>query len=228
MLTIRHLGFTQALLSTITQKYVLSPTGTIFTSELPSAFSTPLPTGGTNTPAQVQNPGPQNQPAGLGVNPLLVAATHANNPATPSNHYNPAVAPVTPQDPNMNAAALAAHHRSTGHSQTPMSVKTLKPPEYFPEWKEQGSGGGGVGPAAPGASIGATGTISSTNGAQDNIARPGGASSSQNVGMEEATFLGAQVAAKVVFVIDQGLSKGFLSRVEYNEGGPAGIHETSL
>jgi actin-related protein 9 len=46
--------------------------------------------------------------------------------------------------------------------------------------------------------------------------------------MEEATFLGAQVAAKVVFVIDQGLSKGFLSRVEYNESGPTGIHEYSL
>lgn len=49
-----------------------------------------------------------------------------------------------------------------------------------------------------------------------------------NVGMEEATFLGAQVAAKVVFVIDQGISKGFLSRVEYNEAGPSGIHDCSL
>jgi actin-related protein 9 len=43
--------------------------------------------------------------------------------------------------------------------------------------------------------------------------------------MEEAVFLGAQVASKVVFVIDQGLSKGFMSRVEYNENGPSAIHE---
>jgi actin-related protein 9 len=43
--------------------------------------------------------------------------------------------------------------------------------------------------------------------------------------MEEAVFLGAQVASKVVFVLDQGLSKGFMSRVEYNENGPSAIHE---
>ena len=41
-------------------------------------------------------------------------------------------------------------------------------------------------------------------------------------------FLGAQVAAKVVFVVDQGLSKGFMSRTEYNELGPQGIHESCL
>ena len=45
------------------------------------------------------------------------------------------------------------------------------------------------------------------------------------VGSEEAAFLGAQVAAKVLFVVDQGLSKGFMSRTEWNELGPQGIHE---
>lgn len=76
-----------------------------------------------------------------------------------------------------------------------------------------------VPPSATGAAagVGAAGTSTGLGGA-------GG----QNVGMEEATFLGAQVAAKVVFVIDQGVSKGFLSRVEYNETGPAGIHDCSL
>lgn len=43
--------------------------------------------------------------------------------------------------------------------------------------------------------------------------------------MEEAVFLGAQVAAKVIFVLDQGLSKGFMSRVEYNEHGPSAISD---
>lgn len=42
---------------------------------------------------------------------------------------------------------------------------------------------------------------------------------------EEAVFLGSQVAAKVIFVVDQGLSKGFLSRVEFNEEGPTAIHQ---
>ncbi|EGC45443.1 actin-like protein arp9 [Histoplasma capsulatum var. duboisii H88] len=215
-------GFTQALLSTINQKYVLSPSsGTIFTSELPSQMSTPLPTGGTNTPAHLQNPGPLHHPAAHGVNPLLVAATHANNPSTP-NHLNP----HDPHSTNSPAAAAhQQHHRSTGHSQTPTSIRLLKPPEYFPEWKNQGasgsSGAGGVlvPPSATGAAagVGAAGTSTGLGGA-------GG----QNVGMEEATFLGAQVAAKVVFVIDQGVSKGFLSRVEYNETGPAGIHDCSL
>lgn len=42
---------------------------------------------------------------------------------------------------------------------------------------------------------------------------------------DEAVFLGAQVAAKVIFVVDQGASKGFLSRVEFNEEGPTAIHQ---
>ncbi|KAJ5245149.1 hypothetical protein N7489_005245 [Penicillium chrysogenum] len=35
-------GFTQALLAVITQKFILSPSGTIFTSEIPSNFTTPF------------------------------------------------------------------------------------------------------------------------------------------------------------------------------------------
>ncbi|PYH93131.1 chromatin remodeling complex subunit [Aspergillus ellipticus CBS 707.79] len=182
-------GFTQTLLATITQKFILSPSATMFTSEIPSNFSTPLPTGGTNTPAPSGQAGPMNHPAGHGVNPLLVAATHANNPL-----------PGTPSmDPAMSL------HRSTGHSQTPTSVKTLRPPEYFSEWKEQSNTN------APGAA-GAGG--------------PGAPSTGH--GMEEAVFLGAQVASKVVFVLDQGLSKGFMSRVEYNENGPSAIHEYAM
>ncbi|PGH17480.1 hypothetical protein AJ79_01080 [Helicocarpus griseus UAMH5409] len=225
-------GFPQALVSTLSQKYILTPSsGTIFTSELPSQMSTPLPTGGTNTPAHLQNPGPLHHPAAHGVNPLLVAATHANNnPATPNHHFNP-------NDPGAAAAAAAAqhhqhpHHRSTGHSQTPTSIKLLKPPEYFPEWKNQGGGGAGAaGAAGAGADkAGASSGAGGANGAGGAGTGPGsGSTGGHNVGMEEATFLGAQVAAKVVFVIDQGISKGFLSRVEYNEAGPGAIHECSL
>jgi actin-related protein 9 len=42
---------------------------------------------------------------------------------------------------------------------------------------------------------------------------------------EEAVFLGSQVAAKVIFVVDQGNSKGFLTRTEFNEDGPTAIHQ---
>ena len=108
------------------------------------------------------------------------------------------------------------HYRSTGHSQTPTSVKSLKPPEYFSEWKEQGSSN------APGAS-GAGNKPSAPAGG------PGGPGSpSTGHGLEEAAFLGAQVAAKVVFVLDQGINKGFMSRVEYNESGPSAIHEYAM
>jgi len=123
-------------------------------------------------------------PAAHGVNPLLVAATHANNPATNAQSLSSASLQVPGAgDPNQNGV----HRGSGGHGQSPTSIKVLKAPDYFPEWKE------------PGVS-----------------------------GMEEAVFLGAQVAAKVIFVVDQGLSKGFFSRMDYNELGPMGIHEYSL
>ncbi|KAI9736201.1 MAG: Actin-like protein arp9 (SWI/SNF complex component arp9) [Cirrosporium novae-zelandiae] len=50
----------------------------------------------------------------------------------------------------------------------------------------------------------------------------------KEAGFEEAVFLGAQVAAKVVYVVDQGASKGYMARAEYNELGPQGIHESTL
>ncbi|KAJ5551629.1 hypothetical protein N7461_006327 [Penicillium sp. DV-2018c] len=161
-------GFTQALLSVLQQKFILSPSGTIFTSEIPSNFTTPLPTGGTNTPAPMGQPGPMYHPAAHGVNPLLVAATH-NNPGMPGA------------------------------------------PEYFPDFKDQGNSN------APGASS------SSAAG------NPGASGAAQGGhGMEEAVFLGAQMAARVFFVLDQGLSKGYMSRIEYNESGPSAIHEYVL
>jgi actin-related protein 9 len=47
----------------------------------------------------------------------------------------------------------------------------------------------------------------------------------KEAGFEEAQFLGAQVMAKVLFVADQGLSKGFMTRNDYNDMGPSGIVE---
>ena len=52
----------------------------------------------------------------------------------------------------------------------------------------------------------------------------------KEVGYDEAGFLGAQVAAKVVFVVDpnaQG-TKGYMNRSDYNEQGPTGIHDFIL
>jgi actin-related protein 9 len=113
---------------------------------------------------------------------------------------------------NQAYLAMTSMHRSTGHSQTPTSVKTVKPPDYFPEWKDQG------GSNAPGAT-GAGGTNTTS-------ANPAGA---PRPGMEESIFLGAQIAAKIVFINDnQGQYKGYLPRSEYNENGPSAIHEYAL
>lgn len=50
----------------------------------------------------------------------------------------------------------------------------------------------------------------------------------KDVGYDEAAFLGAQVAAKVIFVVDQGMSKGYMTRPDYNDQGPTGIHDYSM
>lgn len=159
-------GFKEALLARLSAKYLISPSSaTIFTSELPSNLSTPMATG-ANTP-QPQIPGQLHHPAG--VNPLLIAATTAQNP-----HLAPPGSVVS----------QSMYHSHVSHGQTPTSIKMAKIPEYFPEWKE--------------------------------------------VGYDEATFLGAQVAAKVLFINDGGASNGYMMRTHYNEVGPGGIHEVYL
>ncbi|KAF2500760.1 hypothetical protein BU16DRAFT_479396 [Lophium mytilinum] len=156
-------GFKDALMSTLSTKYLISPSSaTIFTSELPSNISTPAGTGANTPQPQLGPHGSSSQ-----VNPLLLAATTAQNP-----HLNPGLAM-----PSM-------HNSHSNHGQTPTSIRTVKPPEYFPEWKD--------------------------------------------FGYDEAAFLGAQVGAKVLFIVDQGQSKGYMTRPDYNEQGPTGIHEYSL
>ncbi|RMZ80849.1 hypothetical protein DV737_g2836, partial [Chaetothyriales sp. CBS 132003] len=181
----RTKGFTQALVSTLSSRYTLSPsTATIFTSELPSNFTTPVATPGTNTPVPGHPPHPMSHPASHGVNPLLVAATR--NVMQPHAGQVPQHLQVPgTHTPLPDPTAHSTLHR--GFSQSPTTIKTAKAPEYFPEWKD---------PAV--------------------------------AGMEEAAFLGAQVAAKVVFITDQGASKGFMTRTEYNDVGPSGIHECAL
>lgn len=155
-------GFKEALLDTLQKKYTISPSSaTIFTSELPSNMSTPIATG-ANTPMPGQQP-----PHHSGVNPLLLAATTAQNPQL-----------------HPSASQHQQHSLHSSHGQTPTSIKLAKIPDYFPEWKE--------------------------------------------VGYEEASFLGAQVAAKVLFVNDAGASNGYMTRTGYNEQGPSGIHECML
>ncbi|KAK5169382.1 Actin-like protein arp9 (SWI/SNF complex component arp9) [Saxophila tyrrhenica] len=162
-------GFQEALLDTLNKKYIISPSSaTIFTSELPSNLSTPMATG-ANTP-QPQMPGQQQSHHG-GVNPLLLAATTAQNPQ------------LHPSGSVMGQSTHGQHMHSS-HAQTPTSIKLAKIPEYFPEWKE--------------------------------------------VGYDEASFLGAQVAAKVLFIVDGGQSNGYMTRTGYNEQGPNGIHECML
>jgi actin-related protein 9 len=171
-------GFKDALLSVLHTRYVVSPSSaTMFTSELPSNLSTPLPTNGTNTPVPGQMQSQQLHHTNThGVNPLLAAATkHATQQLHP--------APSHLQVPGSHHEHT--HHR--GHSQGPTSIKVSRVPEYFSEWKDQY--------AAP---------------------------------MEEAAFIGAQTAAKCIFIVDQGATQCFLTRGAFNEVGPVGIHDIFL
>ena len=157
-------GFKDALVATLNNRYLVSPSSaTMFMSELPSNLATPSGTG-SMTPNASFSSTPHPIPSASAVNPLLLAATTASNPAL---------------NPNLSITSYNGSHTHSSHSQSPTSIKVANPPSYFPEWKSY----------------------------------------------EEAVFLGSQVAAKVVFVVDQGLSKGFLSRVEFNEEGPSAIHQ---
>ncbi len=185
------------MLATIQSKYIISPSSaTIFTSELPSNISTPIGTG-ANTPQPQQS----QVYAPPGVNPLLVAATTAQNPhlhpSTPAHshaHIQSSVQAHIQTPTPFPAQALAAsqsqassvppQNAHSSHGQTPTSAKLAKIPDYFPEWKE--------------------------------------------AGYEDAVFLGAQVAAKVMFVVDQGVNKGYMARTDFNEQGPMGIHDYSM
>ncbi|RYN36030.1 hypothetical protein AA0119_g5129 [Alternaria tenuissima] len=156
-------GFKESLLQTIQTKYLVSPSSaTIFTSEIPSNVSTPIGTG-ANTPQPQLGPH-----GGSQVNPLLLAATTAQ-----TQHMMP----------HGGIPGMSGNTHSS-HGQTPTTIKFIKPPEYFPEFKD--------------------------------------------VGFDESAFLGAQVAAKVIFVVDQGQSKGYMTRPDYNDQGPQGIHDYSL
>lgn len=46
----------------------------------------------------------------------------------------------------------------------------------------------------------------------------------QTIGDSEIIALGAQVMSRVIFINDQGASAGFMTRNQYNESGPSGIH----
>ena len=157
-------GFKDALVQTLSNRYLVSPSSaTMFMSELPSNLATPSGTG-SQTPNASFSSTPHAPPTASAVNPLLLAATTASNPAL---------------NPNAAVTSYNGTHTHSSHSQSPTSIKFASPPAYFPEWKTY----------------------------------------------EEALFLGSQVAAKVIFVVDQGLSKGFLSRVEFNDEGPTAIHQ---
>jgi actin-related protein 9 len=156
------------------QRYRLSPsTATMFTSELPSNFTTPVATPGTNTPIPGQG-GHLHHPAGHGVNPLLLAATR--NVMQPNSgqhlqipgHATPVIDPVIRGERPI--------------SQTPLSIKYCKLPEYMPDFK-----------------------------------------SAKHIGLEDASFAGAQVLGAQVWTNRDESAKMYLLRSEFNEEGPPGI-----
>jgi actin-related protein 9 len=50
----------------------------------------------------------------------------------------------------------------------------------------------------------------------------------KEAGYDEAAFLGAQVAGKLLFIVDGGASKGYMTRTDYNDQGPGGIHDVRM
>lgn len=112
-------------------KYLVTPqSGTIFTSELPSDFSTPIPTGANTPNPQVPGAGGLGH-HGPGVNPLLVAATHASNPslAPPGQQQYQQFVGTTSQNRSGN----------TRRDQVPTSIKLAESlAERLAEWKEYG------------------------------------------------------------------------------------------
>ena len=117
IITKKQLGFKEALFETLSARYLISPSSaTTFTSDLPSALSTPLATG-ANTPNPLTHTNSHS-----GVNPMLLAATTASTTS---------LAP-----PNAQPQRPAQH---SGHAQTPTSIKLLKAPDYLSEFKDDGS-----------------------------------------------------------------------------------------
>jgi actin-related protein 9 len=123
------LGFKEALMALLISKYKLSPsTATIFTSELPSNFTTPVATPGTNTPIPGQASHLHHSAGHAANRSLLALATH--------NALQPGQAQRL-QIPG-HATPVVDHGVREGRvtSQAPASIKYCKLPEYMPDWKD--------------------------------------------------------------------------------------------
>lgn len=107
-------GFKDALITTLNNHYLVSPSSaTMFMSELPSNLATPSGTG-SMTPNASFSSTPHQPPTASAVNPLLLAATTASNPAL---------------NPNLSLSAYNSHHQThSSHSQSPTSIKVASPP----------------------------------------------------------------------------------------------------
>lgn len=198
MLTEVQIGFKEALLATLNGKYLISPSSA-------TIFTSELPSNLT-TPVATGANTPQPQP-------------HGPAPST-SHAHGPSVNPL------LLAATTASNHLAPpGHSQQlqqyyqqqQQSTNTATNAILLQQQNSHGAGGGS-------GTHGHAQTPTSIKCAKIPEYFP----EWKDAGTEEAGFLGAQVAAKVIFVVDQGLSKGFMSRTEYNELGPMGVHECCL
>ena len=238
-------GFKEALVNSLNARYIISPSSaTMFTSELPSNFSTPVGTG-TNTPlpqsAQQQQGNSQN--VGPGVNRLLYAATTASAGQqqqkqqqqvgqTPQQQQPGLLqapggqqTPQTPTPPTQQRIGPLVHNEK----QTPTSIRLAQMPGYFPEFKAADAGTSTAMPTMT-ASSGATAGMAPQPGSAglgnsaNTATAPSGVNTATSVGAgeAEAVFLGAQVAAKTIFIANSGtgVDKGYVSRNDYNENGP--------
>lgn len=218
-------GLKESILETLNQRYLIHPSSaTMFTSELPSTFSTPLATGANTPVPHAHDQGPSHPMHGLhssgGVNPLLHAATTAAAsgagqapPGLHPQHSAPGLPPHLQQQ-QQHHPNLAPNHMQMPQQQTPQQ---LHPQQHLPQHLQQQQH-----------QQQQRTTYHAQTPSSIKIAKlPDYFLEWKEIGHEEAAFLGAQVAARCLFVVGGG-EKGFLTRADYNETGPSGIHEVVL
>lgn len=210
-------GLKEAILETLNARFLIHPSSaTMFTSELPSNFSTPLATGANTPIPHAHGQGPSHPMHGLhsggGVNPLLHAATTAAasgvGQAPPGLHPQHS-APGLP--PHLQHQNLTPNHLQVPAHQTPQQLHPQQQHMHLQQQQHQQRT-----------------TYHAQTPSSIKVAKlPDYFLEWKEIGHEEAAFLGAQVAARCLFVVGSG-EKGFLTRADYNETGPSAIHEVVL
>jgi len=220
-------GFKEALLTRLQNQWQVWPSSaTIFTSEIGSGVSTPaVNTGGTTTGITTPFSGIQQY------NPNNNSSSSNNNPQQQNVQQQ--------QQQQQQQQMMMQQSRSSEYRIAATTSNFLQQQQQQQIMQQQQQG------IIPGQTIYSNNTANNNTNIENNLLHshhhyqsptsiklakiPEYFPEWKDVGYEEASFLGAQVAAKVLFTIDSGNNnKGYMTRVDYNDQGPVGIHDFSL